>query len=137
MLIKHQVDKTSTWQNVALMKCHLAKCLVDETTWRRLLHQNLWSGRKLWNGLKLHFRNGWSHNISSTRQQISRQIFQLSNRRNNQGILKGDYHCTIDLLFDWFGISFMITDIFLFLFVKQTNSTQSNRRSTVQWYFPH
>ncbi len=23
----------------------------------------------------------------------------------NQGILKGKYHCTIDLLFDWFGIN--------------------------------
>jgi hypothetical protein len=22
----------------------------------------------------------------------------------NQGILKGKYHCTIDLLFDWFGL---------------------------------
>jgi hypothetical protein len=21
-----------------------------------------------------------------------------------QGILKGEYHCTIDLLFDWFGL---------------------------------
>jgi hypothetical protein len=22
----------------------------------------------------------------------------------NQGILKGKYHCTVDLLFDWFGL---------------------------------
>jgi hypothetical protein len=29
---------------------------------------------------------------------------------------------TIDLLFDWFGTSCMTTDIFLFLFAKQTNS---------------
>ncbi len=30
----------------------------------------------------------------------------LVNRRNNynQGILKGKYPCTIDLLFDWFGL---------------------------------
>jgi hypothetical protein len=32
----------------------------------------------------------------------------------NQGILKGEYHCTIDLLFDWFGISYMTTDNFCF-----------------------
>jgi len=32
----------------------------------------------------------------------------------NQGILKGEYHCTIDLLFDWFGISSMATDNFCF-----------------------
>ncbi len=32
-----------------------------------------------------------------------------------QGILKGGkYHCTIDLLFDWLGISCMKTDIFCF-----------------------
>jgi hypothetical protein len=52
-----------------------------------------------------------------------------------QEILKGKYHCTIDLLFDWFGISCMTTDN-LFLFAKQTNPNQSNRRSTVQLYFP-
>jgi hypothetical protein len=31
-----------------------------------------------------------------------------------QGILKGKYHCTIELLFDWFGISCMTTDNFCF-----------------------
>jgi hypothetical protein len=44
----------------------------------------------------------------------------------------GKYHCTVDLLFDWFGISCMTTDKFLFLFSKQTHPNQSNRRSTVQ-----
>jgi hypothetical protein len=53
-----------------------------------------------------------------------------------QGILKGKDHCTIDLLFDWFGISCVTTDNFSFLFAKQTNPNQSNRRSMVQWYFP-
>ena len=50
--------------------------------------------------------------------------------------LRRKYHCTVDLLFDWFGISCMTTDNFLLLFAKQTNPDQSNRRSTVQWYFP-
>jgi hypothetical protein len=45
---------------------------------------------------------------------------------------RGKYHCTIDLLFDWFGISCMTTDNFCFLFAKQTNPNQSNRRSMVQ-----
>ncbi len=27
-----------------------------------------------------------------------------------QGILRGKYHCTVDLLFDWFGISCMTID---------------------------
>ncbi len=35
---------------------------------------------------------------------------------------RGKYHCTIDLLFDWFGISCMTTDNFLFWFANQTNS---------------
>jgi hypothetical protein len=55
---------------------------------------------------------------------------------SNQGLLKGTYHCTIDLLFDWFGICCMTTDEVLFLFGKQTNPNLSNRSSTVQWYFP-
>ncbi len=32
----------------------------------------------------------------------------------NQGMLKGKYHCTVDLLFDWLGISCMTTDNFCF-----------------------
>jgi hypothetical protein len=31
-----------------------------------------------------------------------------------QGILKGKYHCTVDLLFDWFGISYITNDNFGF-----------------------
>jgi hypothetical protein len=47
------------------------------------------------------------------------------------------YHCTIDLLFDWFGISCMTTDnFFLGGGGKQTNPNQSNRRSMVLLYFP-
>jgi hypothetical protein len=66
------------------------------------------------------------------------QVISPSLRNTNQGILKcRKYHCTVDLLFDWFGISCMTTDNFLFLFAKQTNPNQSNRRSTVQRYFPH
>jgi hypothetical protein len=49
--------------------------------------------------------------------------------RNTEG---GKYHCTVDLLFDRFGISCTTTDKFLFLFAKQANPNQSNRRSTVQ-----
>ncbi len=32
-----------------------------------------------------------------------------------QGILKGE-HCAVDLLFDWFGISCMKTDNFVFIY---------------------
>jgi hypothetical protein len=30
------------------------------------------------------------------------------------GTKGGEYHCTVDLLFDWFGISCMTTDNFCF-----------------------
>ncbi len=32
----------------------------------------------------------------------------------DQGILKGKYHCTVDLLSDWFGMTGMTTDNFCF-----------------------
>jgi hypothetical protein len=38
--------------------------------------------------------------------------FKFQYLRSNQGILRGEYHCTVDLLFDWFGIS--CTDNFCF-----------------------
>jgi hypothetical protein len=31
----------------------------------------------------------------------------------------GKYHCTVDLLFDWYGISCMTTDNFIYLQNKQ------------------
>jgi hypothetical protein len=41
----------------------------------------------------------------------------------------GKYHCTVDLLFDWFGISFMPTDNFCFYLQNrliQTSQTGVN-----------
>ncbi len=37
--------------------------------------------------------------------------------------LKGKYHCTIDLLFDWFGISCMTTDNFCIYFQNRLIQT--------------
>jgi hypothetical protein len=53
-----------------------------------------------------------------------------------QGILKGEVS-----LYGWppvWPVWNQLYDLwqFLFLFAKQTNPNQSNRRSTVQWYFP-
>jgi hypothetical protein len=53
-----------------------------------------------------------------------------------QGILKGKYLCTVDLLSDWFGISCMATDNFCFYLQNRTIWISQNRRSVVQWYFP-
>ena len=64
----------------------------------------------------------------SDNEDSSESIFTLKAGNTK----RGKYHRTIDLLFDWFGISCMTTDDFLFLFAKQTNPNQSNRRSTVQ-----
>ncbi len=53
-----------------------------------------------------------------------------------QGILKGEVS-----LYRWPPVWLVWNQLydnwqFLFLFAKQTNPNQSNRRSTVQWYFP-
>ncbi len=53
----------------------------------------------------------------------------------SQGILKGKYHCTVDLLFDWFGIVCFANILQIVRFI-QLIPNQSNRRSTVQYYFP-
>jgi hypothetical protein len=43
----------------------------------------------------------------------------------------GKYHCTIDLLFDWFGISLMTTDNFCFYLQKRLVQTS---QTGGQWY---
>ncbi len=48
--------------------------------------------------------------------------------------LKGKYHCTIEVWLVWNQLYHKWQ--FLFLFAKQTNPNQSNRRSTVHWHFP-
>ncbi len=48
-----------------------------------------------------------------------------------QGILKGKYHCTVDLLFDWFGISCMTTDHFCFYLQNRLIQTS---QPGGQWY---
>ncbi len=48
-----------------------------------------------------------------------------------QGILKGPYHCTIDLLFDKFGITSMITDNFCFYLQNRLIQTS---KTGGQWY---
>ncbi len=55
-------------------------------------------------------------------------LSRLVSPRNTKG-----YHCTIDFLFDWFGISCMTTDNFFVFICKTPNPNQLNRRSMVQW----
>ncbi len=58
-------------------------------------------------------------------------------RKSIQGILKrGKYHCTIDLLFDWFGSVCFANKNKKLSVVIQLIPNQSNRRSMVQCYFP-
>jgi hypothetical protein len=56
----------------------------------------------------------------------------LANLRVEQGILKGKYHCTIDLLFDWFELVCFANKNKKLSVVIQLIPNQSNRRSTVQ-----
>ncbi len=72
--------------------------------------------------------------FSITITKVTHGIMTLSILNSRAGNIKGGkYYCTSDLLLDWFGINHMTTEIF---FAKQTNPNQSNRRLTVQWYFP-
>jgi hypothetical protein len=48
---------------------------------------------------------------------------------------RGKYHCTVDLLFDWFELVCLQIKTKLSV-VIQLSRNQSNRRSMVQWYFP-
>jgi hypothetical protein len=46
--------------------------------------------------------------------------------------LRGKYHCTVDLLFDWFGMSCMTTDNYCFYlqnFLIQTSQTAGQQYS--------
>ncbi len=55
----------------------------------------------------------------------------IAYKQSSQGRLKGEVHCTVDLLFDWFGISCMTTDNFRFYLqnrIVQTSQTGG------QWY---
>ncbi len=52
----------------------------------------------------------YSGGCTLTRKCLTR----MKSRDKSQGILKGKDHCTIDHLFDWFGISCMTTDNFSF-----------------------
>jgi len=55
-----------------------------------------------------------------------------ANRKGtNQGILKGKYHCTVDLLFYWFGISCLTTDNFSFYLQNRLIQTS---QTVGQWY---
>jgi hypothetical protein len=56
-------------------------------------------------------------------------ILSMDKPGNTKG---GKYHCTIDLLFDWFGISCMTTDNFCFYFQNrliQTSQTGGQQYS--------
>jgi hypothetical protein len=72
----------------------------------------------------------WGFGLSCSRRPqhcVRRHRFRTGvwNWRIGQGILKGKYHCDVDLLFDWFGISCMTTDNFFFCKTSQTGG---------QWY---
>ncbi len=41
---------------------------------------------------------------------------------------RGKYHCTVDLLFDWFGISCMTTDNFCFYLQNRLIQTSGGQR---------
>ncbi len=82
--------------------------------------------------------------ITITRKTLSKTVMNCGTQQKRvsnpqyfiQGILKREVS-----LYCWPPVWLVWNQLydnwqFLFLFVKQTNPNQSNRRSTVQWYFP-
>ncbi len=63
--------------------------------------------------------------------QFKIQILSCVGWSRNQGTLKGKYHCTFDLLFDWFGNSYMTTDNFCFY---SKNRLIPTSQTGGQWY---
>jgi hypothetical protein len=53
-------------------------------------------------------------------------------RERKRGRERGKYRCTVDLLFDWFGLVFFANKNKKLSAVIQLVPNQSNRRSTVQ-----
>ncbi len=51
--------------------------------------------------------------------------------RLSREYLRGNYHCTVDLLFDWFAISCMTTDNFCFYLQNRLIQTS---QTGGQWY---
>ncbi len=56
-------------------------------------------------------REGWRREMNRDVEWNGQRRRATDEARNTKG---GKYHCTTDLLFDWFGISCMTTDHFCF-----------------------
>jgi hypothetical protein len=109
-------------------KRHLARDIWQETFGKRHLARDIWQeifgkrhlARDIW------YTYIWRVfcQLTSGRQTLDLQIFEQTDFWPPQcsvnqmwpwpGKTKGGYHCTVDLLFDWFGISCMTTDNFCF-----------------------
>jgi hypothetical protein len=78
-----------------------------------------------------HFRLLLDDHLDEVLEQVLQNVF-LCLQCYDQGILRGEYHCTIDLLFDWFRFSCMTTDNFCFYLQNrliQTSKTGGHQYS--------
>ncbi len=65
-------------------------------------------------------------------KSIEQNILKLQcDRAGNTKGARGKCHCTIDLLFNWFGINCMMTDIFCFYLQNRLIQTS---QTGGQWY---
>ncbi len=83
-----------------------------------------------------HYFGMWVRHEPKTEEYFGTQHFTVKSRPLNQGTLKGEVS-----LYCWPPVWLVWNQLydnwhFLFWFAKQTNPNRSNRRSTVQWYFP-
>jgi hypothetical protein len=85
--------------------------------WNRSKITGVKSFITLSHGGKLKYRSNLLHNFNPRKYQYCGNLPQyFHNIGPIQWILKGKYHFTVDLLFEWLGVSCMTTDNFVFIF---------------------
>jgi hypothetical protein len=71
-------------------------------------------------------------NICKQGQSTADRVLRLLiNIRLWQGILKGKYHCTVDLLFDWFGFVLQIKTKIVSCFTANSKPIKQEVNGTV------
>jgi hypothetical protein len=80
---------------------------------------------------RLMFVPGLTHKHEARMKRLARDEHSSLVRTFVQGIQRGKYHCTIDFLFDWFGISCMTTNNICFYLLNRLIQTS---QTGGQWY---
>ena len=81
-------------------------------------------------GSKEILKEGWA--FIGGCHRVNHRYLMKTKSENTQLLCKGKYHCSADLLLDWFGFGLTSKSVESFNATKQLNPNQSNRRSAIQ-----